>query len=363
MFGNDLSCIKNFGILSRDKAISACPILPSSIMYYQFISNKYLSLLINYYSENGIKLIRANTTVEWRQSVDDLLHFSILDQNKHSNHENQSHAEILIDGVDGAAFWAWHGIKDEVNVVCKKHAGPGKTQPRVTSNETKKLDKKLYSSGSSATTLSTKTLATGLIISEDWALSIDLKLPHQQSTKWSNIFSLQVDGSTDFSTGSRLPAVWVRPNQSEVMVMVAYNLGTNPNHTYNITTKFNTGNWINLKISQMNKVYEINIDYIQVYNTTNNMLKKWENVNIVMGNTYATKYISAFGYYRNFDIITNRCKLNEAGLVLHVMRKMFSCSCYSCVRKISKLIINFLKDSLRQKNLSCDSSSLIEIIP
>ena len=111
-------------------------------------------------------------------------------------------------------------------------------------------------------------------------------------------------GSADQSAGSRIPEVSFRQNQSDIMLRVTYDLNTYPTFTHDITHTFSTGNWINLQISQINGVYEIKVDYKQVYNTTINTPKKWRNVNLLMGNTYGTEYVSTVGHYRHFSIIT-----------------------------------------------------------
>ena len=177
-------------------------------------------------------------------------------------------------------------------------------------NETTETDEskteKVYSSGSSVMALGTQPVYTGFMICEDWALSVDLKLTNQSTTKWRKVFSLQNDGSSNLPHGSRIPAVWVRPDQSNVMLMVAYSIKTNPTFTFNITTKFNTGNWINLKISQINGIYEVKVDYRPVYRVSSSIYNTWNKVNLAIGDTYGTLHLSAVGYYRNFDIIT--CK-------------------------------------------------------
>ena len=79
----------------------------------------------------------------------------------------------------------------------------------------------VYSSGSSVTTLSTKTLAEDLTICEEWKLSIDLKLPNRSTTEWRNIFSLYVDKSTG-QPDKHILAVSIRPVQSNIMLMMNY---------------------------------------------------------------------------------------------------------------------------------------------
>ena len=166
---------------------------------------------------------------------------------------------------------------------------------------------KIFSSGSSVTKMiGTKTLKTGLKLCEDWDLSIDLKLPNQSTTQWKNVFGLQVEGTTNEGPGSRVPAVFIQKDQAQVKLHVSYTpFGTKSNHYYNFPNSFNTGSFINLKISQNNKVYEIKVDDKLVHKATNPNPKSWSNVKVVVGNTYGkTFYSTALGDYRNFEIYT-----------------------------------------------------------
>ena len=63
-----------------------------------------------------------------------------------------------------------------------------------------------------------------------------------------------------------------------------------------------TNNWINLKISQSNGVFEIRLSDQLVRSGLNNHPKVWTNVDVVMGNTYGNNWGSATGEYRNFEI-------------------------------------------------------------
>ena len=154
--------------------------------------------------------------------------------------------------------------------------------------------------------IETKTLKRGLTLCKDWDLSIDLKLPSQSTINWRNVFGLQVEGTTNEEPGSRVPAVFIEKAHPQVKLHVSYTpIGTKSNHVYNTQKNFNTGNWINLKISQHNKVYEIKVDDKLVHKVTNPNPKSWSNVKVVMGNTYGTTFYStALGDYRNFEIYT-----------------------------------------------------------
>ena len=182
--------------------------------------------------------------------------------------------------------------------------------------------------------LGTKIVDKGLFLCEDWVLSIDFKLADQSTKNWNNLFGLQVGpwtpqnqslkhkfvdfGNGDRTAGSHILAVWVQTDRSNVMLLIKSNLNNNPNFSYNTTTKFDKYNWINLKISQTNELYEIKVNYKKVFNVTNSTPEKWMNVNLVMGNTYEARYISAVGHYRKLKIIT--CPLNRKTLCL----KLFS---------------------------------------
>ena len=170
-------------------------------------------------------------------------------------------------------------------------------------NETDKSQAKIYSSGSSAMDLSTNTLDTNIIMCEDWIFSIDLKLTKQSAANWRSVLSFQVLSSQPevISNGTRMLAVLIRQNESNFMLMVDDKIHNNTSsYTYNITENFN--NWINLKISQTNGVYEIRVDYKQVYNIPNSIPNTWYKASLVPRNE--TGYIPVVGHYRNFDIIT-----------------------------------------------------------
>ena len=82
--------------------------------------------------------------------------------------------------------------------------------------------KQLYSSGSSVSTLSTDILAEKLTLCEEWSLSTDLKLPNRSTTELTNLFSLYVN-TKKTKLDQRILAVSVQPDQSNVMLMLAYN--------------------------------------------------------------------------------------------------------------------------------------------
>ena len=90
------------------------------------------------------------------------------------------------------------------------------------------------------------------------------------------------------------------------MLMLAYNIDSSQSYKFNLTKKANAGNWITLKISQTNGLYEIKVDYKLVYNKPNFGI--WKDVSLITGNTYGKENILAIVHYRNFEI--NTCKPN-----------------------------------------------------
>ena len=187
-------------------------------------------------------------------------------------------------------------------------------------NETAKVKHEVYSSGSSVTTLSTKTLAENLTICEEWKLSIDLKLPNRSTTEWRNIFVLYDDKSTGQLDQHSL-AVSITSDQSRVTLLIVYRIHTSKISKYKIRKKVNSNNWINLNLSQMKGVYEIKVDYKLVYNKSN--LQKFAptsrtNVKLVTGKVSGKpsgeENISIIVQYRNFKI--NTCKTTSKKLRL-----------------------------------------------
>ena len=179
--------------------------------------------------------------------------------------------------------------------------------------ETAKVKHEVYSSGSSVTTLSTKTLAEDLTICEEWKLSIDLKLPNRSTTEWRNIFVLYDDKSTGQLDQHSL-AVSITSDQSRVTLLIVYRIHTSKISKYKIRRKVNSNNWINLKISQMSGVYEIKVDYKLVYNKTNFAPTSWTNVKLITGKTSGKENTSIVALYQNFKI--NTCKTKSKKLRL-----------------------------------------------
>ena len=74
--------------------------------------------------------------------------------------------------------------------------------------------------------------------------------------------------------------------------------------------KFNTDNWVNVKLNQKDGVFEYKVNDKLVHTKVNSNPQTWKNVKVVMGNRYANAaYTAAIGEYRNFRIITPSSKI------------------------------------------------------
>ena len=178
------------------------------------------------------------------------------------------------------------------------------------------ISKYTYSSGSSVKPIKTKTIARGIRICKDWNISVDLKLPSQLTAwgKTANIFSLQVDGTSDEVFGSRIPAVWITNTglSDPLWIGICTQIGDYWCSWFG-APPINTDQWVNLKVSQRESqatnewIYEVQVDDKLVYNISNWKPQEWSNVNVIMGNTYGkNEYEAAQGEYRSFKL--SSCK-------------------------------------------------------
>ena len=110
--------------------------------------------------------------------------------------------------------------------------------------------------------------------------------------------------------GARIPALWIGEGGFNHITVA---LDNNRNYAFNLNEpgeKFNTDSWVNVKLSQIDGVYEYKINNKVLHQKANSNPQTWENVKVVMGNRYAT-YKSAIGEYRNFRINTSSSKKNN----------------------------------------------------
>ena len=114
----------------------------------------------------------------------------------------------------------------------------------------------------------------------------------------------RIKGTTDGQFGARIPALWIGEGGFNHITCA---LGSNANYHFNIDEsdqKYNTGNWVNVKLSQINGVYEYKINGNVLHTAVNSNPQTWNNVKVVIGNTYdhvACKH-AVVGEYRKFQI-------------------------------------------------------------
>ena len=180
------------------------------------------------------------------------------------------------------------------------------------------LKAQVYSFGSSVYQISEdKTIASRLKICEDWDLSIDLKLPVQNTDEWINVFGLTIENPSEWLTepfgiwsGSNIPAVWIQPKSENPGLKLKLSVGYTPigsrYYRHDDPTERDWDSWINLKVSQTSGMFEVKINNVIVDSISNSNPQDWNDVKIVMGNTYGASgygsYRSAVGEYRNFEI-------------------------------------------------------------
>ena len=103
------------------------------------------------------------------------------------------------------------------------------------------------------------------------------------------------------------------------MLSITYSMRNRWNYVYDLKSNFSTGDWRNLKISQIDNVYEIKIDGKSVHKANNPSPKSWKNIKVVSGNTYDNpNFLPAVGKYRNFFIKSpiQNSKLNKFTFIL-----------------------------------------------
>ena len=164
---------------------------------------------------------------------------------------------------------------------------------------------RIFWSGSWST-IEPKTLATGLRLCDDWDLSIDLKLFMRPSNRnrEKNIFGLKVKGKTDLFPGSRLPSLFIKQGLNYIRLYASLITSSSESLVYGKQgNALATGKWHNLKLSQIDGLYVMKVNNKIVNLRSNTESQTWNNVELVMGDTYGKpNYASAVGEYRKFEI-------------------------------------------------------------
>ena len=145
-------------------------------------------------------------------------------------------------------------------------------------------------------------------------ISIMLNLEKNSESGWSNIFGFQQKGvkayDNGFPIGSRIPAVWLRPNSNALHICMALN--GNGNSCWN-SPEMPIDTWFELMIRQRfdqvtkRYLYEIFIDGQLKRQVINNKPVIFDGVEGIIGHSYSPErnYKAAVGQFRDFYFYSN----------------------------------------------------------
>ena len=118
-------------------------------------------------------------------------------------------------------------------------------------------------------------------IYEGWVLKIDVK-PLWESTRLEHAIDFTASGNVDQKPGSRIPAIWVKPNS---LALTFFNfVNGNGNHAHRgVAVKLNE--WTSIKLSTLKRFnetykYTIDVNGVEVYSVINKSVKVWNNVKV-----------------------------------------------------------------------------------
>ena len=135
MVGNEISCLKNIGLIQLSNATSHCQslhasqILPRNRQESDDLVSALLSLNLD--SENADILISLDIYKtkegEWHDSAGQLIsYYNWLPDQIDYLTENLNYAGLRINGINKSVGWAKFSGTSELNVVCTKKAVDGK---------------------------------------------------------------------------------------------------------------------------------------------------------------------------------------------------------------------------------------------
>ena len=135
MVGNEISCLKNVGLIQLSNATSHCQslnasqILPRNGQETDDLVSALISLNLD--SEIADMLISIDIYKtkegEWHDSAGQLIsYYNWLPDQIDYLTENLNYAGLRINGVNKSVGWAKFSGTNELNVVCTKKAGHGK---------------------------------------------------------------------------------------------------------------------------------------------------------------------------------------------------------------------------------------------
>ena len=131
MIGDEISCLKNVGPIQLNDATTHCQslnadqVLPRSRQETDDLVSALLSLDLGNIPIS-IGIYKTNKG-DWYDSAGQLIsYFNWLPNEPDNFGGNQTYAGFRID-INGSSRWADYSSTDELNVVCTKKAGHGKT--------------------------------------------------------------------------------------------------------------------------------------------------------------------------------------------------------------------------------------------
>ena len=134
MVGNEISCLKNVGLIQLSNATSHCQslnasqILPRNRQESDDLVSALLSM--NLSSDSGKTFVSIGTHKTkgiWNDIVGQpISYFNWLPDQLDSIYENLKYAGFRINATNESVGWAKFNGTNELNVVCTKRAGHGK---------------------------------------------------------------------------------------------------------------------------------------------------------------------------------------------------------------------------------------------
>ena len=151
-----------------------------------------------------------------------------------------------------------------------------------------------YQSGSTPETSNTssKVLASGFKLYENWEMTLDLKVLGPTNL-WSNILIVRKKGLQSGEYGSRIPRLVMSPNR---ILEISASLSANWNWYWDAPSPILYKNWFNLKLRHYDGKLQIFVDNVLNHEYINTYPQEWDDMELVLG-SYPTPTIAE---YKNF---------------------------------------------------------------
>ena len=135
---------------------------------------------------------------------------------------------------------------------------------------------------------------------KEWSVSLEVKFSNTVNS-WTNILHFTT-GSNNFTYGSRIPAIFVKPNSRKLQICGAVNNEWNWNK---VTDELDADKWIKIKISQYLEKgtdkyrFAVAVDSAVLVNTINEAPARFRNVKAYAPDPWNT---AADVQIRNLDV-------------------------------------------------------------